>query len=158
MLDLTVPNPANEFHGHHVGLVLDSYRELLGTPLLRPLPGQSLGEAAFNAGFALLSHTADADPLFNYANRQALALFEFEWQELVGLPSRFSAEPVNRAERERLLAQVSSRGYIDDYSGVRIAKSGKRFLIEHAVVWNVYDQWRRYYGQAACFSDWRLLP
>jgi len=26
------------------------------------------------------------------------------------------------------------------------------------VVWNVYDSEQRYVGQAACFSDWRLLP
>ncbi len=158
MLKLEPPNQANQFHQAHVTLLLDSYQRLLKRPLLEAAAGQSLGEQAFNADFALLSHNTDSDPLFNYANRTALNLFELPWDELIGMPSRFSAEPVNREERERLLAEVGSKGFIDNYSGVRIAKSGKRFLIERAVVWNVYDSQQRYYGQAACFSDWTLLP
>ena len=158
MLDLPAPSQANDFYETHVELLLNSYRHLLGRPLLEPSTGLSLGQQVFAADFALLSHNTDADPLFNYANQTALDLFELSWLEFVGMPSRFSAEPVNREERERLLNQVASQGYIDNYAGVRIAKSGKRFLIERAVVWNVYDSAQRYYGQAACFSDWRLLP
>lgn len=158
MLDLPAPGQANDFYETHVELLLNSYRHLLGRPLLEPSAGLSLGQQVFEADFALLSHNTDADPLFNYANQTALDLFELSWPEFIGMPSRLSAEPVNREERERLLNQVASRGYIDNYAGVRIAKSGKRFLIERAVVWNVYDNRRNYYGQAACFSDWRLLP
>lgn len=158
MLDLQAPGQANDFYQTHIGLLLDSYRHLLGKPLLECAAGQSLGRQAFAADFALLSHNTDADPLFNYGNRTALDLFEFSWAEFIGMPSRLSAEPVNREARERLLAQVASQGFIDNYTGVRIAKSGKRFLIERAVVWNVYDSRQNYYGQAACFSDWRLLP
>jgi len=158
MLDLPVPSQENDFYENHIELLLNSYRSLLGRPLLEPSAGLPLGQQVFEADFALLSHNTDADPLFNYANQTALDLFELSWSEFVGLPSRFSAEPVNREERERLLNQVASQGYIDNYAGVRIAKSGKRFLIERAVVWNVYDNQRNYYGQAACFSDWRLLP
>ena len=95
--------------------------------------------------------------MFDYANRMALDLFEMSWNELIGMPSRLSAEPVNRDERERLLSRVAADGYIDDYSGVRISKTGKRFLIRQAVVWNVYDEQGRYQGQAASFSDWTPL-
>ncbi len=158
MLKLEPPNQANQFHQAHVTLLLDSYQRLLKRPLLEAASGQSLAEQAFNSSFALLSHNTDNDPLFNYANRTALELFELSWDELIGMPSRYSAEPVNSDERERLLAEVGSKGYIDNYSGVRIAKSGKRFLIERVVVWNVYDKQQCYYGQAACFSDWTLLP
>jgi hypothetical protein len=41
---------------------------------------------------------------------------------------------------------------------VRIAKSGKRFLIKNVVVWNVYDQRQNFYGQAAYFKDWVMMP
>ncbi|MGZ4958595.1 MAG: MEKHLA domain-containing protein [Methylomonas sp.] len=159
MLKLEPPNQANQFHQAHAALLLDSYQRLMKRPLLDIKAGESPpAEQLFNADFALLSHNTDDDPLFNYGNRTALELFELSWDELIGMPSRFSAEPVNREERQRLLAEVSSKGYIDNYSGVRIAKSGKRFLIQRAVVWNIYDNRQRYYGQAACFSDWLLLP
>jgi hypothetical protein len=158
MLDLPVPGRENDFYETHIQLLLDSYLRLLGKPLIEISSALSSGRQVYEAEFALLSHNTDVDPLFNYANQTAQNLFELSWPEFIGMPSRFSAEPVNREERERLLNQVASQGYIDDYSGVRIAKSGKRFLIERAVVWNVYDSGQRYVGQAACFSDWRLLP
>ncbi|MEY4720198.1 MAG: hypothetical protein RL563_2816, partial [Pseudomonadota bacterium] len=78
--------------------------------------------------------------------------------ELIAMPSRYSAEPVNREERERLLAQVTQQGYIKDYAGVRIAGSGRRFLIEQAIVWNVIDNRAHFHGQAACFKHWQFLP
>jgi hypothetical protein len=158
MLKPSQPCPVNQYHETHIALLLGSYQHLLKQPLLDIDAGLSLGQQVYEADFALLSHNTDADPLFNYGNRTALDLFEFSWEEFIGMPSRLSAEPVNRDERERLLAQVSQRGFIDDYSGVRIAKSGKRFLIRQAVVWNVYDNNQQLYGQAAYFKDCELLP
>jgi len=151
------PSEANQFHQAHVHLLLESYLRLLKRPLIDRSDTQELGRVVFNADFVLLSHNIDADPLFDYANRMALDLFEMSWNELIGMPSRLSAEPVNREERERLLSRVAADGYIDDYSGVRISKTGKRFLIRQAVVWNVYDEQGRYQGQAASFRDWTPL-
>lgn len=151
------PSPANHFHAAHIKLLLNSYYQLLNQPLLEAEPDQ-LPERIFIADFALLSHNTDSDPIFNYGNQRALDLFELSWSELLDMPSRLSAEPVNRLERERLLAEVTKNGYIKNYSGVRIAKSGKRFLIKQAVVWNVYDEQQLYYGQAAWFKDWEFLP
>ncbi|MFZ5474004.1 MAG: MEKHLA domain-containing protein, partial [Pseudomonadota bacterium] len=91
------------------------------------------------------------------ANLTAQHLFEMSWDEIVGLPSRYSAEPMLREERERLLARVRDQGFIDDYSGIRIGKSGRRFSIHAATVWNLFDQAGNPAGQAACFSDWRRL-
>jgi hypothetical protein len=56
-----------------------------------------------------------------------------------------------------LLSEVSSRGYINDYRGVRVAKNGRRFLIERATVWNLLDESGAPYGQAATFNEWRYL-
>lgn len=158
MIDHQAPCSDNGYLRDHVVCLLDSYRRLLSKPLLESVDTEILGRRVYDADFALLSHGTETDPLFNYANRTALELFEFSWQELIGMPSRFSAEPVNREERERLLIQVAERGYIDDYAGVRIAKSGRRFMIQQAVVWNVHDRHGNYCGQAAWFKDWRFLP
>ena len=138
----------------HAQLLLDSFQRLLGRPLITVEHGLSLTEQLFVADFALLSHNTDADPLFNYANRQALALFELNEEQLVQMPSRLSAEPVNQELRQSLLEQVRNKGYISDYSGVRISRTGKRFMIKNAVVWNLLDESGGYQGQAACFSQW----
>lgn len=92
--------------------------------------------------------------MFNYANRAALQLFEMSWDEMTALPSRLSAGPMDRAERTRLLERVSRDGYIDDYTGIRIAASGRRFRIVNATVWNLADERGEYYGQAAMIPQW----
>ena len=114
-------------------------------------------EALFAAPFALVSHGVEADPIFNFGNQVALSLFELTWEQFTALPSRESAEPVNQAERQRLLEQVTQNGYISDYRGVRISATGKRFLIEDATVWNLVDELGRYRGQAAMFDKWSFL-
>jgi len=153
------PSAANDWLAAHVALLLDSHLRLTGRRLLAPSPdAASVAAAAFNAPFALLSHGFEADPLFNYANRTALGLFDLDWSALLAMPSRASAEPLNQDARARLMQRVLESGYIDDYSGVRIARSGRRFVIEQATVWNVLDGAGHLHGQAATFASWRWLP
>lgn len=152
------PDQANNYLEQHATIIADSYRRLLGADLLSPAQdSEPFARRLFHAPFAVVSHNIDPDPVFNYANLAALELFEFSWEEFTRLPSRLSAEPVNQAERDRLLAEVTEKGYISDYQGVRISKSGRRFLIKNAIVWNLSDSDRCYYGQAACFKGWRFL-
>lgn len=119
---------------------------------------QSPAKALYEAPFVVVSHATEVDPIFNYGNRRAQELFEMSWPELTRLPSRCSAEPLERAERERLMQTVRQRGFIDDYRGVRISARGRRFLIEQAIVWNVVDPRDRLKGQAAMFDRWTPLP
>lgn len=138
--------------------LLASHLTLTGRPLLERLPAESDDEIArrlYAAPFVVLAHDVQADPCFTYANLAAQRLFERSWAEFVGLPSRLSAEAPERGERERLLARVATHGFIDDYSGIRISKSGHRFRIDRATVWNVADAAGHRIGQAATFSDWR---
>ena len=152
------PDQTNEYLVAHVNLLRSSLKHWTGRDLVASeLSPEAGARAVFFAPFAVVSHTIDPDPLFNYANATALELFEMTWEALTALPSRLSAEPVAREERARLLARVTRDGYIDDYSGVRIAHSGKRFLIEGATVWNLEDESGNYRGQAAIFHRWRLL-
>ncbi len=159
MTGARLPCAANGWLTPHVTLLLDSHQRLTGRELLTP-DDDAVARArrAFEAPFVLLSHGLEADPLFNYANRTALDLFELDWPALLALPSRASAEALNQEARARLMRAVLERGYIDDYSGVRIASSGRRFVIEQATVWNVIDAAGRFHGQAASFANWRHLP
>jgi hypothetical protein len=142
----------------HVTCLLASHLQLIGQPLLERLPGDTdaaLAARLYAAPFVVLAHGTEPDPLFNYANLAAQHLFERDWDEFIGLPSRLSAEAPVRSERERLLARVTTHGFIDDYSGTRISKSGHRFRILRATVWNVSDAAGTRLGQAAAFSDWQ---
>lgn len=152
------PGPENAYLQGHAALLLRSHRHWTGRDLVDPaLSPAEAARALYHAPFAVLSHDAAPDPRFTYANLTAQRLFEMAWGEIVGLPSRHSAEPLVQAERERLLARVAEQGYIDDYSGVRIARSGSRFRIRSATVWNLIDELGRPCGQAACFGDWQAL-
>lgn len=154
---LSPPDESNDFYQAHVALLLNSYQRLLQRSLLETSDQSVWGRLAYTADFALLSHNTDQDPLFNYANRSALDLFELSWDELIGMPSRLSAEPVKQQERERLLVKVMSQGFIDDYTSVRISKTGRRFQIQGAVIWSVHDEQGVFHGQAAWFKDWKWL-
>jgi PAS domain-containing protein len=137
--------------------LLASHLRLTGRPLLARLPDETEEGAAqrlYSAPFVVLAHDGQPDPRFTYANRSAQQLFERTWDEMIGLPSKLSAEAPAREERERFLGRVSEKGFIDDYSGVRISKSGRRFRILRATVWNVSDASGRRIGQAAAFSGW----
>lgn len=140
----------------HVRLLRASHLHWTGKLLVAGALGD---EEAVNcleqAPFVVVSHDARPDPVFNYANRTALQLFEMSWQEFTGLPSRLSAEPLVQAERERLLERVAQHGYINDYTGVRISSTGKRFLIRNATVWNLLDEDGKPYGQAALLREWQ---
>ena len=116
-----------------------------------------LSEKVFHAPFVLVAHGSEADPILNYGNAAALALWEMSWAELTRTPSRLTAEAPNREERARLLEAVTRRGFIDDYSGVRISKSGRRFRIAAATVWNLISRDGKNCGQAARFAHWEFL-
>ena len=139
-------------------LLLESFHRWTNRDLVeRAGSRESQAHALFAASFVVVSHGAEPDPILNYANRAALHLWETEWEQFQGTPSRLTAEPVNQAERERMLVQTRMRGWINDYRGVRISMTGRRFLVDDAVVWNVCDQNGHVRGQAATFARWTFL-
>lgn len=155
MINFELPSDANNYLYEHVRLLLSSFSRIAGRKLVDvDLESPDLGKTIFYGQFSLVSHNTLEDPVFNYGNQTALDLFEMSWQEFTSLPSRKSAETLNREERARLLKNVTEKGFIDDYTGIRISSSGKRFRIDNAIVWNVIDEQGIYHGQAAFFKDW----
>jgi hypothetical protein len=142
----------------HLVMLTRSFHHWTGRELLPGLPpGPELAAAIFAAPFVLVSHGTEADPILNYGNREALELWEMSWEVLTCTPSRLTAESPNREERSRLLARVTRDGFIDNYSGVRISKSGRRFRIDQAIVWNLLNAAGQPAGQAAMFYRWEFL-
>lgn len=155
--DRTPPDTVNAFQLTSALLIMESHQRLTGRALLQTSPDAAGALQLYNANFVVLAHDTAADPVFFYANRKAQQIFEMSWDEMVRLPSRQSAEPLGQSERQRLLERVYRQGYIDDYSGVRVARSGQRFRIEQARVWNLLDRDGGCQGQAASFDHWILL-
>lgn len=141
----------------HAARLAASFRHWTGRDLVAPDSTATIAERLFHHPAVVVSHGAEPDPIFNYGNAAALALWELSWDEFVRTPSRLTVEPPEREERERLLAAVAARGWIDDYAGVRIARGGRRFRIEQASVWTVLDEAGHACGQAATFSRWHFL-
>ncbi len=135
-------------------LLAGAFARLTGEPLLSH-PGGAGAQARWlyeAAPFCVLAHNTAADPVFIYANHAAQACFGYDWDEITRLPSRLSAEAPDRAERQRLLDAVAAQGFISNYRGLRIAKSGRCFWIENATVWQLIDEAGVLHGQAAMFQ------
>ena len=133
-----------------IALISESFERVLNRPLVPK--GDDTLEALWQAPEAIVAHGTQADPLFFFANAAALAAFDTDVDTFVGMPSRLSAEIPQRAERQALLDRVTRDGYIDDYAGVRVTVTGRRFRIAGAIVWNLIDEHGAVHGQAARFA------
>lgn len=138
-------------------LLVGSYRDLLGEapPFLPEGAPHTAHWLYTEAPDCVLAHDTDADPRFIYANKAAQALLGYGPDEIEGMPSRFSAEAPQQAERQRLLDRVTRNGFATGYSGVRVTKSGHRFIIDDGVLWQLRDRDGRLRGVAATFARWR---
>ena len=67
---------------------------------------------------------------------------------MIGKPSTMTAPESEQKERNTLLNQVSSHGFIENYKGVRVASDGKLFQIKDATIWNIVDKESIKIGQA----------
>lgn len=134
-------------------IILASFRRIVGR-LLVPAgldEGQAVRWLYEDAPCCVLAHDTAADPRFIYANTAAQRCFEYPWAELAVLPSRLSAEAPNRAERQALLDRVARDGFAEGYSGLRISRSGRRFVIEDVTMWQLIDGQGVLLGQGAMF-------
>ena len=141
-------------------LVLESFMRVVGRPLA-PAGldgGQAVRWLYEDAPCCVLAHDTAADPRFTYANKAAQRCFEYPWAEFAGLPSRLSAEVPDRVERQALLDKVARDGFAEGYKGLRVSRSGRRFLIEDVTVWQLLDARGVLHGQGALFPAWRDAP
>jgi len=139
-------------------IILNSWRRYLGYELIeRSEDPEDEARRLFEAPFAVVSHGAQSDPILNYGNQVALNLWEMDIPTLTSMPSRMTAEPMHRDERASMMERAARNGYVDDYRGVRISRTGKRFQIDRAIIWNLQNRSGYRVGQAATFSEWTPL-
>ena len=100
------------------------------------------------------------DPVLNYGNRTALQLWEMTSEQFVVTPSRHHALPPSRriAKLESgFWKRTMRQGYVGGYEGIRVSATGRRFLIQNGIIWNLTDCEGRRLGQAATFDRWTFL-
>jgi MEKHLA domain len=142
----------------HTQRLLRSYQHWTGQSLfdLSMAPSE-LSQALFEAPLVVVSHGIETSPIFNYANQKALELWEYEWHRFIQMPSCESAELIEREDRQNFLDKTENKGFIHNYSGVRISSTGKRFYIQNVLLWNVLDENNQRCGQAAMFHKWQYV-
>ncbi|MDC0656935.1 MEKHLA domain-containing protein [Leisingera sp. SS27] len=150
---MQVPGTDNSFQCGHAELLLRSYLQVVGRPLLEGADA----EALYHAPFPVLSHNTAADPVLTYGNLAAQALWEMGWEQLTAMPSRLTAEPAHREQRDMMFAEMRAKGFIGDCAGVRISASGRRFEIRGAVIWPLLGPDGVKLGEAASFRDYRFI-
>ena len=86
-----------------------------------------------------------------------MQLWSLSWDEFTKTPSASVAQPDEIEARALKLKQATEQGYVDNCEGIRIAKTGRKFLIKQVKLWNLQDEKGDRCGQAATFSNWQWL-
>ena len=140
-----------------INSILNSFEKMTGKSIIERTNPEFYLQKIEEGEFALVSHNGASDPILNYGNKFALKLWEMDWYEFIKTPSKKTAEPEIRFNRKEMLSIVSKQGFIDQYEGIRISSTGKRFKIKNAVIWNVLDENGKFLGQAAYFNSVEFL-
>lgn len=151
------PSAHNDWQQGFAARLASSFSRATGGDLVREAgfdpaaPGFHWARSAWEGPFALLSHSNDA--ILTYANRFALDLWEMDWQTLRVTPSRETAPEEDRATRAALMEAVARDGFSRNYTGRRVSRSGRLFLIEKATVWTMRDEDGAVFGTGAFFRS-----
>lgn len=150
----------NEFVIEHSQRLLESFAHWTSRSLMPSSSSSSAREQAqqlYNAPFVVVSHGTEDDPIFNYGNAQALALWSLDWDAFTSMASRQPTKGEEQPERAEMLAVAKANGYFEGYVGDRSTGNGRRFRMEDGLIWTVLDEAGNYCGQAATFSQYHFL-
>lgn len=138
---LPPPSADNGYHDDFVRRLLAAFTRAAGHDLvaLSGADPAALGRSVYFGNFALLSHRGDGDATLNYGNALALTLWECGWEAFTAMSSRDTAPVAGRAAREAMMAEVARTGFVSGYSGERVSRGGRRFMIVDATVWRLQD-------------------
>jgi hypothetical protein len=156
-MPLPAPSEANNWHDDFIARVVDAFARVTGGDLVAEagLDPAALGRSAWDGKFALLTH--DLGAILTYGNRFALDLWEMDWETLTRTPSRETAPEEDRAARAVIMAAVERDGFTRSYTGRRVSRTGKLFLIENATVFTLRDEKDAGFGTGAFFKSVKRL-
>ena len=64
---------------------------------------------------------------------------------------------MERETRRKFLQQAAEQGFVENFEGIRISRTGRRFVIKEVTLWNLADEEGNYCGQAATYARWEWL-
>jgi len=140
-------------------MLVESYSKHFNKPFLaQGVEITSIAKEVWDAPFVLMFHKLREEglPTFCYANRAALALFESEWDDFVGMESRNTAEDEEAVQKERdeYLEKALETGKVEKLDVWRVSQKGRRFLLKDVELWNV-ESGEDIIGQAAICREWQ---
>ncbi len=137
-------------------IILNSYHRFFNQQLIDRTGDKCIqSKNLFYAPMVVYSHDNQLDPIYNYSSEKGLIIWDMTWEQFSKTPSRTTTEPLLREERQQILRETATKGYITNYEGVRISRSGKKYKIFDITLWNLTDNLGQYCGQAATFSQWQ---
>ncbi len=152
------PSLENNWRNDIAEIAIASYEHFIGESVVDyKNKFSSPSEALFHLNRPLLVHDTQSDPIFCYGNLLALEIFEYNWEELIKLPSRLSAEVTQQEDRLKMMNEIKRTGYAKGYSGTRITKTGKRIKIGDTTIWNLLGPNSQFSGQAALIKKFEYL-
>ncbi len=139
-------------------IIESSHQRAFGRGLLpgdfTPDQTRTRAQSLFSKSEPVLAHNGNQDPTLIYANAAALLLWRRDWKTMVGMPSRFTAPEQERQERAQALGSAEKMDAFQGYRGIRIDSEGRRFVIDNARIWTLWDAQGERCGQAASFARW----
>lgn len=139
-------------------IIESSHQRAFGRGLLQgdfaPDQTRTRAQSLFSKREPVLAHNGNQDPSLIYANAAALLLWRRDWNAMVGMPSRFTAPEQERQERAQALGSAEKMDAFQGYRGIRIDSEGRRFVIDNARIWTLWDAQGERCGQAASFASW----
>ena len=156
---LPAPDEENDYHALFVARVVEAFARVTAKSLVDEagLDPDALGRSAYFGDFALLCHRGGADAVLNYGNAFALRLWQCDWSSFVTTPSAATTPMEVSGARDLLMQKVSRDNFVRGYSGERIDRTGRRFLIQDVTVWRLLDAAGNSFGMAAFFRRYRYL-
>lgn len=145
------PGRVEDIH-EWVRLSCESLERFTGTSLLKVMNVDTMDAIHDNTRYAVLSHGNQTDPIYNYFNKAALLQFEYPEEEIYLLPSRYSAPPALRQDRDEKISSAVQQNVQFIPSAIRQGKSGKQFELINVTLWNVYNERNERVGQSAVFD------
>ena len=156
---LATPGEANNYHAAFVARLAASFAHVTGRNLIAEagLDLGDLGLSAWLGDFALLSHRGGPDAVLNYGNAFALRLWDYDWDSFITVPSAATAPSAVTPARDLLMQKVHHDNFVSGYSGERISRTGRRFIIQDVTVWRLLEETGGCFGMAAFFRRARDL-
>ena len=156
---LAAPVHENNYQAAFIRRVIDSFARATGKSLIHQsgIDPEAPGRSAWLGNFALLTHRGDPGATLNYGNAFALRLWEYDWNSFVSTPSAATAPEEASESRDAAMKKVALDNFVSGYSGARISRTGRRFLIQDVTIWRLMDDAGGSFGVGAFFRRYRYF-